>query len=189
MRMINEDVRPIVEGALRSGEELLWAESVSAELRQKWIDEQIKSSRIWGVFLLLFGAFLIWNNSFSSHESFDFFGISVGVVCVLASLLCMRAYVTPEAYHKRRAYKFYAITNLRLLYFDLEQKLSEELEAPGLKKVSLYKVLGNNFKWKPTCLTLAPISSRLFGFAEIYFLENYEKPRDQIASILKGEKS
>jgi len=198
--MINEDIRHIVEAELREDEELLWAEKVDENLRKKWILESIKQGRFWAFPFFVIGVLIVWmtlNSIESRHRDTSLWIVIVGMIpflllgCLffLASIISFKDFFGNQNYMEKRPFKFYALTNFRVLYFGKNDELLFYLDASHAKKAKPLKRWYFPNKWETLCLIVSPVGTGIFKFAEIYFLSDFKKSQNEIESALQGHPS
>lgn len=194
--MINDDIKQIVEAELQLGEELLWAGHVSNAARDKWIQKSINESRLGAIPSLAIGTVIIWKavtGVINRHPEaelwltllFSLPLFTIGALVLFAAYESFKVFYKVEDYKQKRPFKFYALTNKHLLYFNNFDQCILSLDAQVLRKIDIVKQWKFPNKWIPKYMLLSPVGEGIWKFAELYFLADFEMSKIQIQNALR----
>ncbi len=168
--MIDPDIRHIIEPELMPGEELLWAEKTCSRSREKFMQQQIKMSKLVSPIALSFSIVCL------TYQPVNWFMV---MLYGLPSLVMVNAWIVPEKYKswtvRKITFSGFALTNERLIRLDDTMKFANIYDAT---KISMVKQTLESW------LKITPVKSGIIKSAALPFLKNAYTSQQHLVRVL-----
>ncbi len=187
MVLIDPKIRQIIEPYLVLDESLLWVGKVDEGQRDAWLHAQFKSDQLAAP---CFTALGVCMGYLSVTQQYQDNVLGVVFYVLLAVLFFWLAKITIERlfnqnkYNDLRPFRYYAITNNLVHYFDRDNKPLFQLDAKDLQRATTVKEWKWFKQWEPKYLLLTPVGQGLFKMSEIYFLTDFRTAEKDINKVI-----
>lgn len=188
--MIDPELRDIIEPELQDREKLVWAEQIHRPHRDRWIQKALRGDRlrfpIGTIFAFTCLFFVLTRDELFLWEKLLFtFGVFIFGWSAWRSF---SAYIKPQAYEQLRAFFGYALTSQRLIYVGTD-KSTTTFPIDKVNAVTIDGERGWKLRLRHDSLQLWPAGGGFFKRYNIYFLEDFQKTKSELSSLLKERTS